>query len=105
MNDRKNTARRLDDLIESVSNLETVNPPPFFKDRVLNKLQNSSMPEVSQYFPHWFTPNYQIATLLLFVVLNVATLYYYNSTIETSELQTFAQAYGLSTSEEETILN
>ncbi|MEM8847119.1 MAG: hypothetical protein AAGD17_08470 [Bacteroidota bacterium] len=105
MNDKKNTFKDLDDLIDSVSDIQSVGTPPFFKDKVLNELKKQGNQEQSQLILSWLTPKLQIAALLAFVFLNLGVLYYYNSTNHNEELETFAQEYGLSTSQEETILN
>ena len=105
MNDKKNTFKNLDDLIESVSDIESVGAPPFFKDRVLNELEKQEVQEQSPLVVNWLTPRLQIAALLAFVFINLGVLYYYNSANQDQELETFAQTYGLSSPQEESILN
>ena len=105
MNDKKNTFKNLDDLIDSVSDIQSVGTTPFFKDRVLNELKTLENQEQSQLILSWLTPKLQIAALLAFVFLNLGVLYYYNSSSHDAELQTFAQEYGLSNAQEESILN
>ena len=105
MNDKKNTFKNLDDLIESVSDIESVGAPPFFKDRVLKELEKQKGQEQSPLVLSWLTPRLQIAALLAFVFINLGVLYYYNSTNQDQELETFAQTYGLSSPQEESILN
>ena len=105
MNDKKTTSQFVDELIESVSGIETVDTPPFFKDRVLKQLgKTEETVEVPPFF-HWFTPKLQLAALMVFVLINLGVLYYYNSFNQDQELQSFAEAYGLSESSEESILN
>lgn len=105
MNDKKITPELIDELIDSASKIEAVNTPPFFKDKVLNKLSQANGEKQQSDFLSWFTPKYQIATLLLFVALNVVAIYSYRLSNEQQELQTFAEAYGLSDSDSESILN
>lgn len=105
MNDKKNTSKKLDDLIESVSDIKSVGAPPFFKDRVLSQLRTQESQEQSLLVLDWFTPRLQIAALLAFVLLNLGVLYHYISSNQNQELETFAQTYGLSSSQEESILN
>ncbi|UII76769.1 hypothetical protein LV716_02970 [Flagellimonas sp. HMM57] len=105
MDDKKNTSEFIDELIESASKMETVDTPPFFKDKVLNKLSQIDQKKKKIDFFGWFAPKYQIATLLLFAVLNLAVLYTYLSSNEKQDLQTFAETYGFSDTNSEFILN
>ena len=105
MNDKKNTFKNLDDLIESVSDIESVDAPSFFKDSVLKKIEKQEGQEQSPLVLSWLTPRLQIAALLAFVFINLGVLYYYNSMNQDQELETFAQTYGLSSPQEESILN
>lgn len=104
MNDKKITSQFVDELIDSISAVEPVDVPPFFKDKVLQKLGRREVNEVPSIAP-WFTPRYQLAALLLFIFLNAAVLYYYSSTRQQQELETFADSYGLSASQQESLLN
>ncbi len=105
MNDKRITSEQIDELIDSVSEMEQVNTPPFFKDKVLKKLGNIEEPVEDSVLINWFTPKLQIAALLAFVFLNLGVLFYYNTSNKQEELETFAQTYGLSASEDESILN
>ncbi|WP_299529215.1 hypothetical protein [Ulvibacterium sp.] len=102
---KKNTSERIDELIDSAPDIETVNTPPFFKDKVLQRLSQprDSQPQLG-WLP-WFTPKYQMAALFLFVLLNALVLYTYSDSNREEEIQTFAEAYGLSSAQEETLLN
>ncbi|MDT0605450.1 hypothetical protein [Croceitalea rosinachiae] len=105
MNDKKNTSKIVDELLDFPLNIKEVNSPPFFKDRVLNKLSTLNEKKYSNDVLFWFTPKYQIIALVLFAFLNLAVLYSYISDNKASELQTFAQVSGLSSSENNSILN
>ncbi|MEM7486537.1 MAG: hypothetical protein AAF348_15120 [Bacteroidota bacterium] len=105
MDDKKNTSEFIDELIESASKIKAVNTPPFFKDRVLNKLFEVDHTEKKIDFFGWFTPKYQIAVLLLFAILNLTVLYVYRSSNKQRDLLTFVETYGFSDSESELILN
>lgn len=104
MNDKRTTPEFIDELIDSASEVKMVNTPPFFKDKVLNRL-SQTREEKPVEFLNWFTPKYQVAALLMFVALNVVALYSYQLSSEEQELQTFAEAYGLSDDGSESILN
>ncbi|WP_435624879.1 hypothetical protein [Flagellimonas sp.] len=105
MNDSENTFNHLNDLIDSVSDIKSVDTAPFFKDKVLSELAKLEGLEESSLVLNWLTPRLQIAALLAFVFLNLGVLYYYNSANQDQELETFAQTYGLSSPQEESILN
>ena len=105
MNAKKNTSQRIDELIDSASGIELVNTPPFFKEKVLNRLSQTrdSQPQLG-WLP-WFAPKYQMAALFLFVLLNALVLYMYSDSNREAEIQTFAEAYGLSSAQVESLLN
>ncbi len=104
MNDKK-TTKFIDDLIDSASTIENVNTPPFFKDKVLSKLgKHPEANEVPQ-FLYWFTPKVQLVALMVFIFVNLGVLYYYENSGQEQELQSFAETYGLLSSQEESILN
>ncbi|KQC29775.1 hypothetical protein [Flagellimonas eckloniae] len=105
MNDKKFTPELIDELIDSASKIEAVNTPPFFKDKVLNKLSQVTVEKQRPDVLNWFTPKYQIAMLLLFAAVNIVAVYSYRSSNKQQELQTFAETYGFSQSESESILN
>lgn len=105
MDGKKITQQKIDEVLDSASQIEAVNTPPFFKDKVLNRLVDTD--EVEELLPilTWFTPKYQVAALLLFIVLNVMAIYTYRSSNQQEQLTTFAEAFGLSSSDQQSILN
>jgi hypothetical protein len=105
MNDQKNTSKLITELVEDTTALSKVSAPPFFKDKVLNRLSTEQTEKEIQPWLYWLTPNWQWAALVLFLVLNTAVLYYYNNAQKEQQLATFASTYGLSSSEESSILN
>ncbi len=105
MNDKKNTSERIDEIIDSATNIEAVNAPPFFKDKVLNRFAKEQETTEVHYFLNWLTPNFQFVALAVFILLNLGVLYYYNAYNQERELQSFAESYGLITSQESSILN
>ena len=105
MNDKKSTSQLVDQLIDSVTDIETVNTTPFFKDRVLSRLVQKKENNKTLVYPIWFGPQLQWAVLLVFMLLNLGVLYYYANSNQEQELQSFAQTYGLSSSQDDSILN
>ncbi|MEM0932875.1 MAG: hypothetical protein AAGJ12_10435 [Bacteroidota bacterium] len=105
MDDNKKIAQFVDELIDSASSLDRVNTPPFFKEKVLKRLTVAHTSEEVPVFFTWFTPKVQFAAFLVFVILNLGTLYFRDAFNETEELQAFAENYGLTSSQEESLFN
>ena len=106
MEDKKRNIQRIDELIDASGDIQSVNTPPFFKDKVLNRLRQvkeGSHPE--QPILQWLSPKFQVIALVVFVILNGSALLYYHQDMKAQELQTFAETYGFSASEETSILN
>ncbi|WP_396590501.1 hypothetical protein [Allomuricauda sp. R78024] len=105
MDGKKNTQQKIDEVLEKVSHIEAVNTPLFFKYRVLNRLSNDNEVNEASNVLDWFSPKYQIAALVVFAVLNFGALYIYNNNNQIEEIEAFAQSYGLSFDEDNSILN
>lgn len=99
MNDKKTTLEKVDDLLDSVGAIEKVKVRPEFKQKVLDRLENQ--PSTVVEFLPWFTPKYQIAAILVFLFVNLTALLYYNSTLQNEKVESLANSYGVSTSENE----
>ncbi|MEL6485400.1 MAG: hypothetical protein AAFP96_11215, partial [Bacteroidota bacterium] len=82
-------------LIDSLAQMESVSPPPFFADKVMRQLTQTST-EVSQKVPVWSMPKAYAAALLVLILVNAGILYTYLSNQEESGLETFAESYGFS---------
>ncbi|MFS4492181.1 hypothetical protein [Maribacter sp. 2308TA10-17] len=98
MKNRPNIDQLVEDALDSVSNIDTAKTPPFFKEKVLNRMaqQDVEKAEGVRYL-NWFTPRYQAAALLCFVILNAFALLSYNSDSDYGEnVENFAEVYGLS---------
>ncbi len=97
MDNKKNIDRLVEEILDSVSSIDAVKTPPFFKDKVLNRMaQNNVETEDGFAVLNWFTPKFQAAALICFVVLN-AFAFLSNSTDSYSEnVENFAEVYGLS---------
>lgn len=89
--------------IESINSIEEVRVSPFLKDRILNQLQA----KVSQSSPlfSWFTPQLQLSTLALFLILNVLAYLNVNSEDYNSSIDEFTETYGLVEEAETTFSN
>ena len=97
MEAKKNINQMIDETLESVSRIDTVDTPPFFKDKVLRRLDKQEEKETEGImYLDWFTPKFQAAALVCFVLLNLGVLL--NSSTDNYEenLTSFAQTYGLS---------
>lgn len=105
MNDKKNTQLKIDELIDASSSIEVVDAPPFFKDKVLKRLSQKTENNKVIDLLAWFSPKYQIAALLVFAFINLSVLYLYNDYNQSQKIETFAEAYGFSSSDSESILN
>ncbi len=98
MKNKPNIDQLVEDTLASVSSIGTVKSPPFFKEKVLNLMaqQDIEKTEGVRYLD-WFTPRYQAAALVCFVVLNAFALLSYNSDSSYGEnVENFAEVYGLS---------
>ncbi|PWL37791.1 hypothetical protein DKG77_13535 [Flagellimonas aquimarina] len=105
MDGKKITQRKIDEVLDSASQMEAVNAPPFFKDKVLQRLTSNNQVIETSNLLGWFLPKYQIAALVVFAFLNFGALYVYNNSNQEDEIKTFAQAYGLAADEDNSILN
>lgn len=101
MNNKKNIDRLVDETLESVSSIDAVKAPPFFKDKVLNRMaQKDPIAEEGVRYLNWFKPQLQAAALICFVFLNAYVLF--NNVADNTEanygenVENFAEVYGLS---------
>lgn len=105
METNNNIQKKIDSAFEALDAIETVQVSPFFKDKTMQRLFAEK--EVEQTSWSWFTPKLQLATLVCVVVLNVIAFTKLESSSSYDEnVSTFAESYGLSTSDDDTsILN
>ena len=106
MDSKKNIDRLVEETLESVSRIDAVKTPPFFKDKVLNRMtQKEVAKQEGIVIMNWFTPKLQAAALICFVILN-AYAFLANSTDSYGEnVENFAEVYGLSVSDTDSYLN
>jgi len=97
MENNKNIDRLVEETLDSVSGIETIKTPPFFKDKVLNRIGQAAVEkEDGIRFLDWFTPKYQAAALIAFVVLNTVALLSSKTDSYGDNVENFAEVYGLS---------
>ncbi|WP_166384534.1 MULTISPECIES: hypothetical protein [unclassified Polaribacter] len=92
---------------KALETIEKVDVNHFFKHKVLQKLNEEK--EVKQSIFSWFTPQLQLATVSIVLLLNFGTIFYafnnfQESTSTTSDIELFAQDYSLQT-DNDSILN
>ncbi len=105
MENRRNIDRLVEETLNSVSNIDTVKTPPFFKDKVLNRMaQQDAEKAEGVRFLDWFTPKYQAAALICFVLLNTIALLYNTSDSYGENVEIFAEVYGLSETDTDSYL-
>ncbi len=104
MESKKNINRLVEETLDSVSGIETVKAPPFFKESVLKRMHQKPVEKDDVFVLNWFTPKYQAAALICFVFLNTAALLTYSSESYTDDVSSFAEIYGLSETDSDTYL-
>ena len=96
--------KKVKETFDSVESIEEVKVSPFFKEKVMQQIRNASE-EVQEATWSWFTPKLQLATLVCVVVLNVIAFNNLQESTYNENVNSFAVSYGLSISEETTLLN
>lgn len=98
MKNKSNIDRLVEDTLESTSSIDSVKAPPFFKEKVLQRIaQKDNQKATSVRYVDWFTPRYQAAALVCLLILNTfALLSYKNDNAYTEKVENFAEVYGLS---------
>ncbi|TMM53715.1 hypothetical protein FEE95_17610 [Maribacter algarum] len=98
MKSKPNIDQLVEDTLDSVSNINMVKTPPFFKEKVLNRMAEQDVEEVKRVrYLDWFTPRYQAAALVCFVILNAFALLSNNADSGNDEnVENFAEVYGFS---------
>ena len=105
MRNKEYINKQVEDTFKVLDTIDKVEVNHFFKHKVLQKLNVEK--EVKETIFSWFSPQLQLATLSVILLLNFGTLFYaFNNQEEntTSDIDTFAQEYSLQ-SEYNSILN
>lgn len=100
---------KIDQLIEetlgSVSTIDAVQAPPFFKEKVLKKMTRQQLAqEDGVVYLTWLTPKFQAAALICFVVINTVALFSYTTDDYMEDVENFADIYGLSETDTDSYL-
>ncbi len=85
--------KKIDTIIDSAESIEIVNVSPFLKDKILNQIGSEKIETSSVW--SWFTPSLQLATLIVFMVLNLFAYMNLNSEDYNSSIDEFTESYGL----------
>ena len=96
MKSKKHINQQVETTFKVLEAIEEVKVAPFFKHKVLQQLNIEKEEKMSILV--WFTPNLQLGTLVLLVLLNTSAVFYAFSFQEQNSadsLDTFAQEYSL----------
>lgn len=103
METNKNIQEKVDDVFAAIDGIENVNVSPFFKDKTMQRLFTEKEEVAATW--SWFTPKLQLATLVCVVVLNVIAFSQLQTTTYNDNMSQFAETYGLSISDDTSVLN
>ncbi len=98
MNTKKDIQDKIDNTLNSISKRNDLKASPFFKDKTMLLLFSEKKKE--HVFLAWFTPKFQLATLLCFIVLNLVAFTQMNTSSTTENILDFAETHGLMESED-----
>lgn len=96
MKSKEQINSKVEDTFKVLDTIEEVKVNHFFKHKVLQQLENQK--EEKPNILGWFTPQLQLATLGLVLLLNASTIFYAFSSQEKNtevNLESFAQEYAL----------
>ncbi|GGG59077.1 hypothetical protein [Bizionia arctica] len=96
--------QKVQNTLKSFDSITDTKVSPFFKDKTM-QLLFSEKEEKESFVFSWFSPKLQFATLVCFVLLNVFAYVKINSNTYNSNVQDFAETYGLSTDNDTYLLN
>ena len=103
MEKNNNIQNKIDGAFAAIDAIEDVNVSPFFKDKMMQRLF-AEKEEIAMGLS-WFTPKLQLATLACVVVLNVFAFSQLQTTTYDDNVNQFAETYGLSVSDDASVLN
>lgn len=103
MEQDRNIQNEIGSTFKVLDSIENVNVSPFFKDKTMQRLFAEK--DEKQVVWSWFTPKLQLATLACVVIVNVLSFTQLNTATYDENINQFAESYGLSTSDDTSILN
>lgn len=103
MDTNNNIVEEVKSALNSITHIQEIKTPPFFKDKTMRKLFDAKVAEEKIFY--WFTPKLQLATLVCFITLNAFALIQLKTTIYDSNVSNFGENYSLSNNNETSILN
>ncbi|WCO00654.1 hypothetical protein [Psychroserpens ponticola] len=99
-----NIQDKIDDVLNSVDAVNDVKVSPFFKDKAMQRLFTEKDKSQAKVWS-WFSPQLQLVTLMVFVVLNVFAMTQLDSNTSSEEIDEFAQTYSLTSTDYQSIFN
>lgn len=98
MKNKEYINQQVEETFKVLDTIKEVEVNHFFKHKVLQKLNAEKVEKKSVF--SWFTPQLQLATLSVILLLNAGTLFYVftnsaNSNTSSTSIETFAQEYSL----------
>lgn len=95
--------KKVKSTLDAIDSIEVVKVSPFLKDRILNNLDHA--PEKIGSIWSWYTPNLQLTTLLMFIMLNLFAYINMNSEDYDLVIDEFTETYELDIETESTFSN
>jgi hypothetical protein len=98
MKNKEHINKQIADSFKVLDEIDRVEVNHFFKHKVLQKIKAEKT--INKPVFSWFTPQIQLATLGLILLLNVSAIFYAYSSTEVSvgsDINTFAEEYSLKT--------
>ena len=97
MNTQNNKSIEENNTFDILDEIQEVKVSPFFKNKVLNKIREQGEEKVPLF--GWFSPQLQLATVALVLIMNALTIFYsldlQENTQELSGFEAFVQDYSL----------
>ena len=93
MKKNKDIETKLQEVFESLDQINEVNVSASFKHNVLAKIADETKEE---YVYNWFTPQLQLAVVIVVLLINVSVIMYsFSSSTDTTSISSFAESYHL----------
>lgn len=103
METNNNIKNKVEDTFVAINAIEKVSVSPFFKEKTMQRLFAEKDEDATAW--SWFTPKLQLATLACVVALNVYAFTQLQRTTYNDNVNFFAETYGLSVSDDTSVLN